>query len=321
MTRRAHGSRVAWTVGRRVGDLVIVALLVVTLTGLLVQLAPGDPARAILGAKAPAESVAALRAQLHLDDPLLQQIGTWIGNAFTGDLGRSLASGQPVTQVVGDALPVTATIIVGAVILSLLVGVPLGLLAAVSRGRWPDRVINVFAISVLSIPVFAVALLLILGLALGLGLAPTGGWGDGWPDNLRYAWLPSVALTALVMPQVLRTTRESASAVVGSEFMDAAEARGLSRARIVVGHLLPNSILPVIAVVGFNASALIGGSVVVEAVFGLPGLGQTLTDAVGARDYPLLQGIALVAALVVVLINLLTDVLYAVADPRVRVSS
>lgn len=319
MTRRAHSSRLAWTVVRRLGDLVIVALLVVTLTGLLIQLAPGDPARSILGSKAPAESVAALRAQLNLDDPLFQQIGTWVGNALTGDLGRSLASGQPVTEIVGDALPVTATIVLGAVIVSLLVGVPLGLLAAISRGRWPDRAINAFAISLLSVPAFAVALLLILGLALALHLAPTGGWGDGWPGNLRYAWLPSIALAAFLMPQVLRTTRESAAAVTGSEFMDAAEARGLSRARIVVSHLLPNSILPVIAVVGVNASAMIGGAVVIEAVFGLPGLGQTLTDAVGGRDYPLLQGVALVAALIVVLLNLLTDLLYAVADPRVRV--
>lgn len=321
MRRRAHSSRLGWTVVRRLGDLVIVALLVVTLTGLLIQLAPGDPARSILGEKAPAESVAALRAQLNLDDSIFQQIATWIGHAFTGDLGHSLASGMPVTEIIGDALPVTGTIVLGAVVISLLVGVPLGLLAAISHGRWPDRVINVFAISVLSVPAFAVALLLILGLALTLHLAPTGGWGDGWPGNLRYAWLPSVALAALVMPQVLRTTRESAAAVIGSEFMDAAEARGLSRGRIVVSHLLPNSILPVIAVVGFNASALIGGAVVIEAVFGLPGLGQVLTDAVGGRDYPLLQGVALVSALIVVLLNLLTDVLYAVADPRVRVSA
>jgi peptide/nickel transport system permease protein len=305
----------------RVGEVALVAVLVVVLTALLVRLTPGDPARGILGERASAASVQQLRVQLGLDRPLLTQIGHTLGDAARGDLGTSLVRrDRGVASIVGEALPITLSLIVGATLISVFVGVPLGLLGAMTSRRRVDRLVNVFSITVLSVPPFVLSLLLLLVLALGLGLAPSGGWGTGWPDNLRYAWVPSLALSGLLMPQVIRTTRQTARELQSQEFVEAAEARGLSPTRVALRHILPNSALPIVTIVGFNAAALLGGAVVVEAVFGIPGFGQVLVDAVQSRDYPVIQGVALASALLVVGLNLLIDVFYSVADPRSRLS-
>lgn len=312
------------SVGRRIlrllGEMLVVALLVVVLTSLLIRLAPGDPARTILGQKATPEQIEALRQQLNLDEPLWSQIGSLLLGVLRGDLGTSLVDrGRSVLSIVMDALPVTLALIALTLVISALVGIALGLWGALTRRRSVDEGVSAFAIGLLALPPFVLSLVLLLLVAVRWNAAPAGGWGDGWPQNLAYAWLPALALSGLLMPQVLRTVRQNAGEIRGQEFVESARARGLSGARVTFRHVLPNASLPVITVLGLNAAALIGGAVVVESVFGIPGLGQVLDQAVSARDYPVIQGVALVTALIVVLINAATDLAYAVIDPRVRV--
>jgi peptide/nickel transport system permease protein len=297
----------------------LVAAIVVVLSTLLIHLAPGDPARVILGVRASPEAVTTLRAELGLN----HSVGTQILHSFErlahGDLGTSVVNhGESVSSIVGQAFPITAGVIVGALLIAMMVGIPLGLTAGLTRRQGVSRGISTAALALLSLPPFALAFLLLLGVALGLKLAPAGGWEPGWPGNLKYVWLPSLALSGLVLPQVLRTVRQTAAELAAHDFVEAARSRGLSPARIAYRHILPNCVLPVITVIGLNAAALIAGAVVIEAVFGLPGLGGALQTAVNHRDYSVIQGIALATALAVIAINLVTDLLYALADPRVR---
>lgn len=308
-------------VATTVRDMVVVTLLVFLLTVVLSRATGGSPGRAILGNRASQGQVDALNAELGADRPVLEQIFTTIGGYFRGDLGMSFVTPtKSVASLVLEALPVTLTIVVLTVLISLVGGVVLGLVGS-SRNRGASRFVSGLSITILAVPPFALALLLILTIALGLGLAPAGGWVSGWPGALRYAWLPSLALSGVLLPQVARIVQQKASELDREDFIEAAEARGLSPRRILVRHILPNSLLPVITIIGFNASALISGAVVVEAVFGIPGFGQVLGDAVAQRDYPVVQGLALAAALIVVLINFTSDVLYLVADPRTRVAA
>ena len=301
------------------GKVVLVALLVTVLTSLLIHVSPGDPARTILGNRASAAQVQLLRQQLHLDVPLWDQIWLSVRGAATGNLGMSLSQpGRSVSSIVFSALPVTLSLIALAIVFSAVVGVALGLWGALTSHRAVDEGLSGSAITLLALPPFVLALLLLAFVAVDWKIAPAGGWGQAWPDHLRYAWLPSLALCGLLMPQVLRTVRQTAGEVRTHDFIEAAHSRGLSPIRITLRHVLPNAGLPVITVLGLNAAGLIAGAVVVEAVFGLPGLGQVLEDAVSARDYPLLQGVALVTALLVVLINAVTDLSYALVDPRTR---
>ena len=314
---RGFGGRLA----RLLGKLALVALLVTVLTSLLIHLSPGNPARTILGNRASAAQVAELSRQMHLNTPLWDQIWLSVRGAATGNLGLSLSEpGRGVLSIVLSALPVTLTLIAIAVAVSAVVGIALGLWGALTSHRAVDESVSGSAITLLALPPFVLALLMLTFVAVDWKIAPAGGWGQGWPDHLRYAWLPALALCGLLMPQVLRTVRQTAGEVRAHDFVEAAHSRGLSSIRVTLRHVLPNAGLPVITVLGLNAAGLIAGAVVVEAVFGLPGLGQVLQNAVEARDYPLLQGVALVTALLVVLINALTDLTYALVDPRTRTS-
>lgn len=308
-------------VAATVRDMVVVTLLVFLLTVVLSRATGGSPGRAILGNRASQGQVDALNAELGADRPVLEQIFTTVGGYFRGDLGMSFVTPtRSVASLVFEALPVTLMIVALTVLISLIGGVAFGLVGS-SRNRGASRFVSGLSITILAVPPFALALLLILTVALGLGLAPAGGWVSGLPGALRYAWLPSLALAGVLLPQISRIVQQKASELDREDFIEAAEARGLSPTRILVRHILPNSLLPVITIIGFNASALISGAVVVEAVFGIPGFGQVLGDAVAQRDYPVVQGLALAAALIVVLINFTSDVLYLVADPRTRVAA
>src|ERR1700685_3763773 len=301
------------------GKLALVALLVTMLTGLLIHVSPGNPARTILGNRASAAQVADLSRQMHLGAPLWDQIWLTVRGAAAGNLGTSLSEpGRSVLSIILSALPVTLTLIAIAVVVSAVIGTALGLWGALSSPRAVDEGVSGSAITLLALPPFVLALLLLAFVAVDWKIAPAGGWGAGWPDHLRYAWLPSLALCGLLMPQVLRTVRQTAGEVRTHDFIEAAHSRGLSPIRITLRDVLRHAGLPVITVLGLNAAGLIAGAVVVEAGFGLPGLAQVLENAVSARGYPLLQGVALVTALLVVLINAGTDLSYALVDPRTR---
>jgi peptide/nickel transport system permease protein len=299
------------------GQLLVVAFVVVVLTFLMVRVAPGDVVSAISGTHGTDQSRAALRAQFHLNDPLPQQFGSYLSDLAHGNLGDSLVQqGRPVTDIVGATLPVTLTLIAATIIAACLIGIPLGLLAALTTRRSVDAGIRTFLSFLLACPPFFLGLLLILGVALALGWLPAGGWAGSWPENIRFLILPSLALAGYLIPLIARAVRQAALEATGEQWYDAALARGLPQRTLAVRHVLPNSLLPVVTLIGLNAGALIAGAVVVESVFGLPGIGQELITSIELRDYPLIQGIVLVTALVVVLCNLLADVAYRFVDPR-----
>lgn len=296
-----------------------VAFLVLVVAFVLVRLVPGDPATGILGTHATHEAVTALRAQLHLDQPFLGQFASYLGDLVHGNLGSSLVQqGRPVTDIVGSTLPVTLALIAAAVLLSVAIGIPLGIVAARTRWAALDFVVRGASITLLAIPPFFIGLLLILAFALGTGWFPVGGWAGSWPANLRYLLLPSLALSGYLTPFVIRVVRQAAVDAANQPFVEAAIARGLPRRAITTRHILPNSLLPVVTLVGLNVGSLLAGAVVVESVFNLPGIGSQLVQGVSVRDYPVIQGIAITTAVIVVGANLLTDAIYGFVDPRTR---
>lgn len=301
----------------RVGRALAVCFAVVVVTFLLVRAVPGDPVVAITGPRASEQAKEAVREQLHLNESLPAQFASYLGDLAHGDLGDSLTQqNKSVTSIIGATLPITLYLVAFTIVISVLIGVPLGLLAAARAGP-VDVFIRGFLTVLLSLPPFFFGLLLILFVALDAGILPAGGWPESWPENLRYLLLPSIALSAYLLAIVARATRQSALKAFSDPWAEAAIARGLSPARVTFGHVLPNSVLPVITLLGFNAGVLFAGAVVVESVFGLPGIGQELVNAVNQRNYPIIQGIALVSALVVVLCNLIAELAAAAADPRV----
>jgi peptide/nickel transport system permease protein len=223
-----------------------------------------------------------------------------------------------VSEIIGRALPTTLSIVLTAMLLATLVGVGLGLAAALSPRRGLDVSVRTGAMVLYSTPTFLVALVLILVLSLSLGWFPAGGWAGSWPANLPFLVLPAVALSAHLTPVITRTVRQSAIQADGQQFVEAAYVRGLSSRALTFRHILPNSILPVVTLLGLSLGGLITGAIIVEAVFGLPGLGAEMVKAVSRRDYPVIQGIALVTAVAVVVGNMLAEVVYTLVDPRAR---
>lgn len=308
--------------GMRALQLGSVVAVVVTLTFALVHLVPGDPALTILGVRATPESLAALRAQLGTDQPVLTQFVVYLGDLAHGDLGMSITQrGRSVLEIIVPALSVTGSVVMVTVLFSLVVGVAVGLLAGLTPLRMVDTGVRLMIVTLLAMPPFFVGLVLILVVALTAGVAPAGGWGAGWPENFRFVWLPSLALTAYLAPIIARTVRQSTREIAEEQFVESAVVRGLPFHVVVLRHVLPNTLLPVVTIVGFNIASLVGGAVVIEAVFGLPGLGTALVTAVGSRDYPVVQGIALVTAVLVVVVNALTELLYVVVDPRAHAAA
>jgi peptide/nickel transport system permease protein len=296
-----------------------VAAFVVLVTFLLARLVPGDPARAILGKNAPESAVVALRHQLGIDQAVGPQFVSYIKHLVQGDLGSSLVnSSESVVGIVGSTLPVTLAVVFGGLLLSAAVGIPAGLVAALSRRGSVDASVRGVCVVLLSTPTAFLGLLLLLVVGLGLGWLPTGGWSSGWPQDLPYVVLPAIALAASVMPFVARTVRQSALETAAETHVEAAIARGIPARRITRRHILPNSLMPVITLLGLNLGGLVTGAVIVEAIFDLPGLGSALVQAMDQRDYPVIQGIALITALIVVAGNTLADAVYVVLDPRTR---
>lgn len=319
--QRRRSSAAGWgrRVGFELGQALLVAFVVVTVSFLLVRLIPGDPAQAVLGPRANPQAVAALRQEMRIDQPLVAGYVDYLGALLRGDLGTSIVqSDQSVSSIVGRTLPVTLQLVLATMILSLCVGIPVGLLAALTRRGSVDHGTRIGLVILLATPPFFLGLLLILAFSLRWPVFPAGGWAGSWPENFRYLVLPAVAMSAFLMPQIARTVRQVAQDTARQDFIEAALARGMSRRTVVLRHILPNSLLPVITLLGLNMGALIAGAVVVEAVFGMPGIGSQLVQSVSQRDYPVIQGIAVVSALFVVLSNASADALYVIADPRTR---
>ena len=302
---------------KRLFRLVIVAFGVVFITFSLIHLVPGNPALSILGDRATPASVAALEKTLHLNVSLPRQFWLFLSDVLHGNLGVSLIQNRPVAGLIIHPLMVTLSLIGVAVVMSMFVGVPIGLWGALGR-KWVQLGLSTGVILCLATPPFVIGFVLLLVVGVTLHLAPAGGWGTSWLNDLSYIWLPAIALSGYLVPVIARVVRQRAQDISQHGFVEAAIARGLSPLRVMLRHVLPNALLPLITVVGLNVGALISGAVIIEIVFNLPGIGTTLVLAVLQRDYPVVQGVTLLIGLLVVTINSLTDLLYVVVDPRTR---
>jgi len=303
----------------RVGQMVPIALLVTVLIFLLIKLVPGDPASAILGDRATDASVAALRHQWGLDRPIWQQYAIYMRNLATGNLGQSLRYQTPVMSMLPRRTGVTFFLIVYSLILSVLIAVPLALLAALYRNRWPDQVIRAFMAVPLASPAFWIGILLLIVFALKLRWLPAQGYGEGFADNLQHLFLPALTLSYAFASVLNRNLRSSLIDVLTTTYVDFARAKGLRGRAVLFGHVLRAAMLPIVTLVGVRMSYAIGGSVVIEIVFAIPGLGSWMVDSILSRDYVVVQTLTLMFALGTMLINLTTDLVYPLFDPRVRV--
>ena len=297
--------------------LVIMSFVVFIVTSLL----PGDAASAIVGDFATPEQVQRIREQLGLDQPIAVRYLDWIGGAISGDFGSSLISGQEVTTLLSTAIPVTLQLTLFAIIFAVVVGIPAGVLSATNRNGWMDNLIGSIALIGVSLPWFWLGLLLVLLFSLSLGWFPASGYTSFFTDpgrNLAQMALPVVTVGLGLAALVLRQTRASLLNVIGEDYMRTAVAKGMSHGTAVRRHALRNAMLPVVTVVGLQIGGLLGGAVVTETVFALPGLGRLLVNGIFSRDYPVIQAVVLVIVFGVLVVNLLTDIIYAYLDPKVQ---
>ncbi|MGI9145959.1 MAG: ABC transporter permease [Chloroflexota bacterium] len=309
---------------RRLAGLVLTLLLVSVVTFTLIRFVPGDPVDIMYGVEGvdPATR-GAIIAKLGLDQPLWVQYTRWLGRAVAGDFGFSYRAGVAVSQLMTERLLPTLLLVSTSLALSVILGIPLGVIAAVRRDSLTDLGVMGAALVSLSIPPFALGILLILVFALHFHLVPTMGYprSDSGPlEVVRYLALPAVTLAAANLGVVVRLTRSAMLEVLGLDFIRTAHAKGLDERVVVYGHALRNALLPVITLIGLQLSYLIGGTVIVESVFAWPGVGGLIVDAILGRDYPVVQATVLLVAVMVVLVSLVVDMTYSVLDPRVRLA-
>jgi peptide/nickel transport system permease protein len=287
----------------------------------LMRVVPGDPAVVVLGFKATPETVRALREAFHLDQPLPQQYLRWLGGIVRGDFGIDFRQNEPIGQMILDRLPVTLELTLLAAACAALVGVPLGLLAGARRGGPADRTSLALGLLGISVPDFWLGIMLILLLSLAAGLLPSSGWVPFVEDpllNLQHLVLPTLTLASSRAAALGRLTRAAVLDVVHRPFVQFARAKGLGETAILVRHVLPNAAIPIVTVIGLQVGYMLGGAIVVETIFALPGLGRMTLDAVLERNYPVVQSGLLVVGAMFMVVNLVTDLLYGVIDPRTR---
>lgn len=287
----------------------------------LLHLTPGDPAAIIAGDYATADDIARIHKQLGLDRPLPVQFVAWLGQLARGDLGTSIFSNLPVARLIGQRLQPTVVLSVTTLVIAVGLAVPIGVLAAWRSGTWVDRFVMGFAVFGFSVPVFVLGYLLIYLFAIQLGWLPVQGYvpleRGLWPC-LRSILLPSFALGVIYMALIARITRATVLEVLSQDYIRTAEAKGLAPATVLLGHALKNASVPIVTIIGVGLTLLIGGVVVTESVFAIPGVGRLTVDAILRRDYPIIQGVILVFSGAYVLVNLLIDISYTFLDPRIR---
>jgi peptide/nickel transport system permease protein len=298
---------------RRILLTIPVLIGVATLVFALIHLVPGDPAQSMLGDGASAKEVEDLRVRLGLDRPLLEQYVRFMRGAIAGDLGTSFRTSQPVVAAIWERVPATIELALAAMSVALLVALPLGIIAAVRRGTPTDHAAMTVALAGISIPNFWLGPMLAIVFAVALGWLPVSGRG-GW-DSLI---LPAISLGAALAAILARMTRASLLEELRELYVRAARARGVSNARAIIGHALRNSLIPLVTIIGLQFGAVLTGAVITETIFAWPGVGRLLIQSIGFRDYPLVQGCILLIAVTYVTVNLLTDLVYGVLDPRIR---
>lgn len=287
----------------------------------LIRLVPGDTVTALLGANYNQEQAAALRADYGLDKPLITQYLIWVKNLLKGDFGHSFFTNQAVSSSIMERLPVTFELMIMSFIYCLLIAIPLGAVASLKKNSLLDYLATIFGLLGVSIPNFWLATILILVFSLYMGWFPSGGFVSFFADpiaNLRYMFLPSIALGASVGAVVMRMTRSSMLEILKQDYIEMARAKGVSQKILIISHALKNALIPVITVLGIQMGYLLGGSVIIEQIFSLPGIGRLALQAITNRDYILMQGSILFVAAGFVIINLLVDLIYALINPQIR---
>jgi len=307
-------------VRRLLATLPVLAIVAVLVFAML-RLTPGDPAAVLAGDAATTEQIARIRSGLGLDRSIAEQFVIWAGRMLTGDLGESFYYKTKVTDLIGQRLEPTLSLAALTIAIAVVVAVPLGVLAAWRFGGWLDRGLMAFSVLGFSIPIFVLAYLLIWAVSLQLGWLPVQGYrrlADGIGPWFRHLLLPSITLSVIYIALIARVTRASVLETLGEDYIRTARAKGLREGRVLVRHALANAAVPIATVIGIGIALLIGGVVVTESVYAIPGLGRLTVDAVLARDFPTIQGVILLFSFAYVLINLLVDVSYVFLDPRIR---
>ena len=303
---------------RRLAQMIPVLFGITLVVFALLQLIPGDPATTMLGLQARPEAVAALRRELGLDRSLWEQYLRYLGNLVTFDLGDSLKFKVSVASLLGDRLEVSLALIAYATVLMIVLSAPLGIISALRKDGIFDQITRVVLMVTLVMPAFWVGILFLTYFSVKLQLFPVAGYGEGWREHLHHLFLPALTIALSIVPILVRALRTSVLEAMGSDYVRTARAKGLRERALVSTHVLRNALIPALTLLGLSVGYLLGGTVIVENVFSLPGAGKLLVDAIAARDYPLVQSTTLVFAVLVISVNLLTDIIYTFLDPRVR---
>jgi peptide/nickel transport system permease protein len=304
-------------IAERIVSAIPVLLGVTIFVFVAIQFVPGDPIRIMMHGRISDAEVAAIYAKLGMDRPLLVQYADFVRKALGGDLGLSIIQNTAVSKLVGEKLSPSLWLLATSAVLSVIIAMPLALVSARRRNRLTDHLIRISSMVGFAMPPYWIGLLLMLLFGLKLGLFPISGFGKGPLDHLHHLFLPALTIACFLAPILVQSLRASMLDVLAAEFIEVARAKGLSDWRILTKHVLRNALIPVITVLAVNISWLVSGAVIVEYVFSLPGLGSLLVRSVGYRDYPVIQGLSLIFAVIVVAVNLLADLSYMLVDPRV----
>ncbi len=287
----------------------------------LLYLTPGDPAAVIAGDQATADDIARIRERLGLDRPFLVQFGSWLWAILHGDMGVSIFTNLPVAEMIGQRIEATAALGAFTLVFAVSLAVPLGVLAAWKVGSWIDWLVMVLSVTGFSVPVFVIGYVLIFTFAIELEIFPVQGYvspSEGFVPFISHLVLPASALGLVYMALIARITRASVLDVLAQDYIRTARAKGLAENKVLLGHALKSAAIPIVTIIGIGVALLIGGVVVTESVFAIPGLGRLTVDAILRRDYPIIQGVVLLFSLVYVILNLLIDICYTMLDPRIR---
>ena len=303
---------------RRLVYMIPVFLLISLFVFLMVRLIPGDPAAIMLGQRATAENVAMLREKLHLDAPIWVQYGTFLGNMLRGDLGDSLRQQRPVMDILSERLPATIFLVAYAGILSVLLSAPLATVAALKRGTWVDQAVRIYVLLALAMPAYWIGMMLLQFFAVKAHIFPVAGYGEGFFGHLESLFLPALSLALAVSSILIRSLRNSIIETMGADYVRTARAKGLGGLSVFTWHVLRNSAMATATILAVNLAFMVGGTVIIESIFAIPGIGSLIVKAIFDRDYPIIQGVTLAVGIMVLFINLATDLSYAVLDPRIK---
>jgi len=307
--------------GKRLFATIPVMAVVAIFVFSMLRLTPGDPASIIAGAAATSQEIVEIRSRLGLDRPIVAQFFVWVGNLLSGDFGESFFFKKQVAELIVDRIEPTLALALTTMLLSIAIAVPMGVIAAYKQGTWIDRLVMGFSVLGFSVPVFVIGYILIFVFAIELNWLPVQGYqplAEGFWGFLERLILPSLTLSVIYVALIARITRTSVLEVLGEDYIRTARAKGLTNYTVLMRHALRNAAVPIVTVIGLGIALLIGGVVVTESVFSIPGLGRLTVDAVLARDYPTVQAVILLFSAVYVLLNLAVDILYTFLDPRIR---